>query len=150
MTSNSEIIEGLNDLLTKNYDSEAGYKNALENTESLNLKAFFRTRADQRYEFGHEIKELIKSLGGTPQKGTSLAGDVHRVWIDFKTALSFEKEESILEECERGEEYCLEEYDEFLSEHTLPSDVRNVIVDQRNKVANSIKRVEELEEVVDN
>lgn len=149
MTSNSEIVEGLNDLLEKNYDAEAGYKNALENTESPRLKAFFISKADQRYEFGHQIKAEIKKLGGTPDKGTSITGDLHRAWIDFKTALSFNDDESILEECERGEEACLEEYNEFLTENTLSADLRNVINKQRNGVAATLRSVDALEDSVD-
>lgn len=149
MTSNSEIIDGLNGLLTKNYDAEAGYKNALQNSESPTLKTFFKSRADQRYQFGHEIKEHINKLGGTPNKGTSLTGDAHRTWIDFKTALSFNKEESILEECERGEEACLEEYNNFLTEHSLPADIRTTIASQRDKVAISLEKVDIMEDVVE-
>lgn len=149
MTSNSEIVEGLNDLLEKNYDAEAGYKNALENTDSPRLKTFFRSKADQRYNFGHQIKAEIKKLGGTPNKGTSVTGDLHRAWIDFKTALSFNEDESILEECERGEERCLEEYNEFLKENALSTDLRAVITQQRDGVAAALRSVDALEEMVD-
>jgi len=144
-----EVIDGLNGLLTKNYDSEAGYKNALSNSSSPTLKSFFKKKVDQRYQFGHEIKELIKGLGGVPEKGTSVPGSIHRTWIDFKTALSFDNEEAILEECERGESYCLEQYNDFLNNNALTAEVRAAITSQRDKVASALRKVDALEDVVD-
>jgi uncharacterized protein (TIGR02284 family) len=145
MSNQSELIEGLNGLLTKNYDAEAGYKEAAENTGSPILTNFFKEKAAQRYQFGHEIKLEIKSLGGKPDKGTSLIGDAHRTWINFKSALAFNTEEAILEECERGEKASVEEYDNFLTKHDMPASTRNIVLNQRNKINQSLRRVEVLE-----
>jgi len=84
---NLRITNKLNDLLQKNYDSEMGFKKAAENIESTNIKSYFNGRAEKRYAFGHELKAEIKSLGGTPEKGTSMTGDLHRAWIDFRRTL---------------------------------------------------------------
>lgn len=144
--NNDKIIARLNDLLTKNYDSEKGYKYAAERVESTNLKSIFERRAQQRYKFGHELKNEIKNLGGTPDKGTSWTADLHRGWINIKSALSFDTDESILEECERGEQACIDEYNEVLEDTTLPIGLRSVIENQRNSVKMALRQVEVLEE----
>lgn len=149
MKNTTEVISGLNDLLAKNYDAESGYKKALEQTDNATLKAFFGDRANQRYRFGKDIKAAIKELGGTPDKGTTIAGDLHRAWIDFKTALSFDNEESILEECERGEENSLNAYNEFLQKNAIPASLHKTISDQRNLIKKSIKKLEIYEERFD-
>ncbi|MEM1119158.1 MAG: DJ-1/PfpI/YhbO family deglycase/protease [Bacteroidota bacterium] len=147
--NNEDLIEGLNELLTKNYDAESGYQQALEKTDSAKLKTFFGDRAAQRLRFGKEIKEVIRSLGGTPEKGTSLTGDLHRKWIDFRTALSSETEELVIEECERGEESSLEAYNEFLEQYALPVHLHQKIVAQRNMIQEALQKLDIYEEQYD-
>lgn len=142
-----EIVNGLNDLLKRNYDAEAGYKQVMENTDSPRLNSYFKDQAQQRYSFGHEIKDLIHRMGGSPDKGTSMKGDIHRGWINFKSMISTNDEKAMLKECERGEQSSVETYDEFLDNHNPPHDIKNAIKQQRNKILGSLTRVEELEEV---
>lgn len=149
MSNADKIISSLNSLLTKNYDSEKGYKEAAEKTESPRLKAIFTRRAEQRYRFGHELKAELKALGGTPDKGTSVLGDLHRGWINFKTLFTSETDEAILEECARGEEACLEEYNEVLENTALTVSTRGVVENQRNSVKMALTQVEALEEAID-
>jgi len=146
---NQKIIEGLNDLLTKNYDSERGYKNASSKTDNPALAAFFRSSASSRYSFGHQIKDHISSLGGKPDKGTSVAGDLHNAWINFKTALSFDKEESMLEAIETGEEACLKDYKEFLDMDGVPANIRNTIERQKNQISYALNKVDRLEDLIE-
>ena len=149
MTDSQKIVEGLNDLLEKNYDAEKGYKTAADNTDSTRLKSFFQSHAEQRYGFGHQIKDAIAQLGGEPDKGGSVTGAVHRGWINFKSALSLSDEEAILEECERGEINAVNAYDEFLRDHNLPVWLSKKIYDQRNGIARSLTKVQVMEEQYD-
>jgi uncharacterized protein (TIGR02284 family) len=145
--NNSKIVEGLNELLAKNYDAEKGFKEVANKTDSAALATLFRVKASQRYDFGHDIKNMISSLGGEVSKGTSTLGDMHRAWINFKTIFSLNKEESILNEIETGEEAAIREYNKFLENRDLPEFVRIKITSQRNAIKRTLKRVEVLEEV---
>ena len=147
--NNTNVIEGLNDLLAKNYDSERGYKNAASKSENSILSAFYRQKASQRYTFGHQIKEHISELGGEADKGTSVAGDMHNAWINFKTALSFDKEDALLDAIEDGEEACINDYKEFLEMDNVPGNIRSTIAQQKTQVANALRRVEEFEDRFD-
>lgn len=62
------------------------------------LKKYFSKQAQQRYDFGHELKEEIKSFGQMVDKGGSFTGAAHRAWMDAKALVSTENEESMLEE----------------------------------------------------
>lgn len=148
MNYNEKIVDQLNDLLTKNYDSEKGYALAAKETDSAALKSIFTRRAEQRYRYGHELKAEIKRLGGEPDKGTSTLGDLHRGWINIKSALSLNTDEAILEECGRGEEACLEEYNEVLNDTNLPISTRSVVENQRNSIQMALHQVENLEEAI--
>jgi hypothetical protein len=57
------------------------------------------------------------------------------------------KEESILNEIETGEEAAIREYNKFLETRDLPEFVRIKITSQRNAIKRTLKRVEVLEEV---
>lgn len=146
MNNQEQTINHLNDLLTRNYDAEAGYKQAAEKVENPQLKTFLQNRATQRYDFGHELKNEIKNLGGDPEKGTSFQADMHRAWIGMKDALT-SGDEAICEECVRGEKSFVEEYEEALrdSQH-MPNSVTNLIQNQLTNAKNALNEVEQMKD----
>lgn len=137
---NDKIIECLNDLLTKAYDAEQGFKQAAANAESHpSLVNFFERQSKMRNIFGHELKAAITQYGGTPDKGSSVLAKAHQVWISVKGALAPDHDgEAILAECVRGETAALEDYDEKLKCPDLPEDVKGLIRKQRDSIASSL------------
>ena len=106
---NDKVVSLLNELLTKNYDAEKGYKEVGEKIEHVSLKSYFENQAQNRYDFGHQIKALISKYGGEPDKGTSITGDLHRFWISIRDAFT-NGDKAIYAEAIRGEEAFSEEY----------------------------------------
>ena len=147
MNYTEEVGNKLNNLLEKNYDAEAGYKAAKENVNSTWAKDFFARQAQERYNFGHELKEEIRSFGQEPDKGTSIKGDAHRTWMNIKSTLSSDNEEAILEEAIRGEKTALEEYNEVINESTLPASTRNVLTKHRDNIQTALNSVSRMEEI---
>ncbi|MAZ26641.1 MAG: hypothetical protein CL868_06125 [Cytophagaceae bacterium] len=145
MSYSNEIAKELNELLEKNYDAEAGYKKAAEDVKNQALKNYFTSRAKDRYDFGHQLKDEIKSFGESPEKGTSLKGDLHRSWMDLKSAFSSDKEESILEEAVRGEKAAIEDYNKIIAKNDLPPSTENLIIRQRNSVESALDEIKSLE-----
>ncbi|WP_300433948.1 PA2169 family four-helix-bundle protein [Christiangramia sp.] len=145
MSYSNEISKKLNELLEKNYDAEKGYKLAAEKVKDERLKNFFSQRAQERYDFGHELKSEIKNFGETPNKGSSLAGDAHRSWMNLKASLSSDKDESILEETIRGEKAAVEEYEDILKESEIPASTGNILMKQKNAIVASLNEVKTLE-----
>lgn len=145
MKYSEKVASQLNELLEKNYDAEKGYKTAAENVKNNDLKAYFNNRAQERYNFGHEIKNEIKSFGETPDKGTSIKGDLHRTWMNIKSALSANSEESILEETIRGEKAAAEEYNEVLKETSLPLSTTTVLKKHRDNISEALNDVKRFE-----
>ena len=149
--NNEKTIECLNDLLTKSYDAEEGFKKAAERaTGHPDLARFFKNQSYMRLTFGHEIKAAITQYGGVPDKGSSIAAKAHQVWIAVKDSLTAEDDgEAILEECVRGEQAALADYDDKLNRQDLPPDVRDLISKQRASVANSLSTTKAMEKAAD-
>lgn len=130
---NDKVVSLLNDLITKNYDAEKGYKEAAEKVEHTSLKSYFEHQAKNRYDFGHELKAVIAKYGGEPEKGTSVVGDLHRTWIAIRDAFT-SGDKAIYDECIRGEEAFSKEYEDMLTDENLPNDVRDLIRKQKDSV----------------
>lgn len=146
MSTKDKVLKKLNELLTRNYDAEYGYKEAAEDVKDPKLKKVFKTYVEQRYKFGHDIKGEIMNLGGDPEKakGTSVAGDIHRKWMDLKKTITSHNEEVILEECRRGEMVTWQDYNEVLGLEDLPPTTRTVLEDHKRKIDEAIYDIMEL------
>jgi len=147
-TYTEEVGKKLNDLLERTYDAEKGYKNAAENVKHSGLKNYFNTKAKQRYDFGHELKNEIKAFGQEVDKGGSVTGALHRAWMDTKALFSSDNEESMLEESIRGEKAALEEYCQVISETSLPSTTKNVLEKQKSKIEVGLDTIKRLEDTI--
>ena len=141
---NDKVVSLLNDLLTKNYDAEKGYQEAGEKIEHTSLKSYFDHQAKNRYDFGHQIKSLISKYGGEPDKGTSVTGDLHRVWISIRDAFSG-GDEAIYKEAIRGEKAFSEEYGEMLTDEVLPQDVKDMVTTQKASVDKALASLHTME-----
>ncbi|WP_300026686.1 PA2169 family four-helix-bundle protein [uncultured Maribacter sp.] len=146
-TYTEEVGNKLNELLEKTYDAEKGFKKAAENTEHTQLKAFFETKAKQRYDFGHELKSEIKTFGQEIDKGDSITGKAHRAWMDVKALFSSDSAEAMLEEAIRGEKAAIEEYDDVLEDTSLPSTTATVLRSQKEAIKNGLSNIKMLEDI---
>lgn len=148
--SHDELVDNLQELLEKNYDAEKGFKNALENSENPHLKNFFKSMALQKNKFATELDHLIRTLNAKPIEKGSTSGKLHRTWMDLKTALSSNKDESVLEECIRGEKASEEEYEDKLKDNLFPPEVNQVLNRHLNEIRNTIAEVKTLEDLQEN
>lgn len=142
--SNKKAVDALNELIEKNYDAEAVYKEAVTDVKNHELKDFFTKSVEQRYEFGHELKSEIAKLGGTPEKGTSIAGDVHRLWINLKSLVVGKDVEAVINECERGQEATIADYEKVLKMDEVPMEAQTVIDKHLQLIRSSLEHLEEL------
>ena len=145
METNKELINHLNELLEKNVDAVRGYKEAAKDVKNPSLKTFLERNASSRQSFVQDLKQEVVSLGGDPKDDTSVAADLHRGWINFKTALSGNDEESVLEECIRGEEAALKEYDSVMKDYEIPQGLRSKMQTQRDQIQQTHTELKSME-----
>ncbi|MUP45728.1 PA2169 family four-helix-bundle protein [Gramella sp. BOM4] len=149
--SHKNLVNALNTLLEKNYDAEKGFKKAMEHADSPRLKQFLKQQAVQRNHFATELDKQIHMLNEHPRetsKGSTMA-NIHRFWIDVKTAISKNDDESILEECLRGEKSSLKEYEEKLDKLMLTPEVKKLLEDHRDKISRTLREIKVLEDLYD-
>ena len=96
--SNDDVISTLNGLIETCKDGQEGFKEAAEGVERSDLKSLFFEFAQQRAQFAGELQTLVQSLGGDPENTGSIAGSLHRGWINIKSAVTGKDEAAILNE----------------------------------------------------
>lgn len=137
----------LNDLLEKNYDAEKGFNKASENAKHSGLKSYFKNKAQERYNFGHQLKSELKNFGEEPEKGGSAVGAAHRTWMEVKSWFSSDTDEAMLEEAIRGEKASVEEYHDVLGETTLPASTRDILQSQKTSIEHGLSNIKRLEDL---
>ena len=141
--TNDEIISTLNDLIETSKDGEYGFKTCAEDVKDLELKQVFTAAAQRCAEGANELQEQVRLLGGDPDKHSSVAGTLHRVWVDIKAAITGKDEQGVLEECERGEDVAKKAYENALAKG-LPDNIRSIVQRQYQGVVENHDRVRDL------
>ncbi len=145
MKYTEKITNRLKDILEKSLDAKKGYTTAKENVSNLELKNYFDDRANERSDFAEKLQSELKTYGENPDMSTSFTADAHRIWMNFRTALSSNDEEAILQEIIRGEEAAIEEYDTLLEETTLPKSTYDLIMKQRSRIIAALEDAKHFE-----
>jgi uncharacterized protein (TIGR02284 family) len=137
------VISTLNDLVETSKDGEHGFRTAAEDTKTPELRAVFLARAEDCAKGAADLQHLISRLGGNPQERGSIAGAVHRGWVNLKAAAAGRTDLAILEECERGEDVAKARYRKALDEK-LPDDILSIVQRQYDAVQRNHDQVRDL------
>ena len=143
---NKEAISILNDLIETSKDGQEGFKSCAEDIKHPELKALFAKRSADCAAAAVELQAQVRALGGDPETSTSVAGDLHRRWVDVKSVFTGKDEEAVLNEAERGEDHALKAYKEALekiSKHNLVG-IRDLVERQYHGVQRNHDQVKAL------
>ncbi|QQS42078.1 MAG: PA2169 family four-helix-bundle protein [Acidobacteriota bacterium] len=143
MMEKNEIIEHLNDLIQSNKDSEEGFKTAADGVDNEQMKALFMELSNQRAHFARELQDVVKQYGGEPQDDGSIAGSLHKGWMNIKSAVTGNDETAILNEAERAEDFAVDAYEKAMKEG-LPQSVSDVVSREYHLVKAAHDRVKAL------
>jgi uncharacterized protein (TIGR02284 family) len=141
---NDDMISTLNELIEICKDGENGFRSAAEGISDSELQSLFRSYSEQRALFASELRTEVRRLGGNPEKTGSVAGAMHRGWINIKSAVTGEDEAAIIAECERGEDAAVAAYEEALAKD-LSSEAKAVVRRQYAQVQQAHDRIRALE-----
>jgi uncharacterized protein (TIGR02284 family) len=140
----AELIECLNDLIQTCRDGESGFQTAAEHAKDADLKRLFSACSVQRAQFAFELESEVRHLGGTPSKLGSVSAAFHRGWMNIKSIVTGGSDDAIIEECERGENAAVENYQRVLKQN-LPPNVLPVAKHQFTELKRSHDRLRGLE-----
>lgn len=132
MQNNEKAIGLINDLIELNNDRIAGFEKALSDIddENVDLKALFQDYATQSRKYTQELTVLVANYGGEVETGTSVAGTLHRVWIDVKALFGGSDRVSILSEAERGEDAIKKGYETAVRDGSIPTAAMPTLIEQ--------------------
>lgn len=127
------FVKVLNDLIETSKDGEKGFLAAANDAENPELRELFSKRSQDCASAATELQAIVAQAGGKPEDGGSVAGALHRGWVNLKASVAGRNDLAILEECERGEDVAKKRYADALEED-LPDNVRSVIKRQYDGV----------------
>ena len=140
---NNDVISTLNDLIETCKDGEHGFRTCAEDIKDAQMKSFFTTRAQSCAEAAAELQQEVRTLGGNPETSSSIAGALHRRWVDIKGLVTGKDDEAILNECERGEDVAKRSYETALGK-SLPANIKTIVERQYNGVLKNHDQVKAL------
>ncbi|MCP2070869.1 UNVERIFIED_ORG: uncharacterized protein (TIGR02284 family) [Pseudomonas lini] len=143
---NKESISVLNDLIETSKDGQEGFKTCAEDVKHPELKTLFVQRAADCAAAAAELQAAVRALGGDPETSTSVAGDMHRRWVDVKAMFTGKGEEAVLNEAERGEDHAKKAYEQALekiNKHNLVG-IRDLVERQYHGVQRNHDQVKAL------
>lgn len=138
-----DITSVLNELVETSKDGEKGFRAAAEDTKNAELRTVFMRRAEDCARGASDLQQIVTRLGGKPEQGGSIAGAMHRGWVDLKSKVAERDDLAILEECERGEDVAKAKYRDALQE-ALPDDIRTVVQRQYDGVVKNHDQIRDL------
>jgi uncharacterized protein (TIGR02284 family) len=144
MTDTNKVITALNQLIETCKDGEKGYREAADGIHNGYFHILFKEYARQRGQFVSQLRTQVRFLGGEPERKGSVAGTLHRGWMNLRTALNRGKDELIVVECERGEEAAVHHYEQVLKLDLLP-ETRSLIEEQLEEIKATLNRVKAME-----
>jgi uncharacterized protein (TIGR02284 family) len=145
--THKETVNVLQGIIEKNYDAEKGYKKAMQDAKNPVLKGFLQQQAAQRSRFATAIDQKLRQLGETPKESGSVAGTLHRAWIDIKSSLSGNDDEAVLKEVIRGEKASVDEYKDVLKKHNLAPEITLELQSQLGDIQNTLNKVKRIEDI---
>jgi uncharacterized protein (TIGR02284 family) len=147
MMNQDDPISVIEKLIETNRDGEKGYKDAAEHIKRPDLKAFFMEQSAERGRLARELEAELARLGKTGKKESgSVAGAMHRAWIDTKANLGG-GDHTILESVEQGEDSAKEAYEKALSA-SLPSEVQVIVRRQAESIRSAHDRVKSMRDAL--
>lgn len=143
--TNDHVISTLNNLIETCKDGQQGFLQAADSIKNPEIRALFRTYSQQRAQFLTELQAEVRRMGGDPADSGSVAGALHRGWINLKAAITGQSEKAIIAEAERGEDSAVRNYEEA-RQTGLPPAIQSIVERQYIQVKSAHDRVRALEQ----
>ncbi|RZM22290.1 MAG: PA2169 family four-helix-bundle protein [Pedobacter sp.] len=152
MENNAVNREILNDLIEINNDRVAGYEKAIEElkNEDSDLKTLFVEMVGQSFKLKAALAQEVQVLGGEAETGTTTSGKIYRAWMDVKAVFTGHDRETVLNNCEFGEDAAQKAYRMALATEGLSAHLNSLVTEQKADLRTSHDRIKALRDQVAN
>ncbi len=135
-----QLLHELNRLQRRLYESYREFNTTQDNLDSEELIDYFQQQATRRKGFYEGIRDRIEVLGEIPENVTRPFGDAaDEIFTDIKSFFSNEDDKLILQEAVQVERRLLGAYDQVLEVKTVRPELRQILEEQRKKVAEDLE-----------
>jgi uncharacterized protein (TIGR02284 family) len=140
---NKEI---LNDLIEINNDRVAGYEKAIEDLKDgdSDLKSLFVAMIGQSHKHKATLAQEVQVLGADAETGTTASGKIYRAWMDVKAVFTGHDRQTVLNNCEFGEDAAQKAYKMALETEGLSAHLRSTITEQKADLRTSHDKIKGL------
>ncbi|MDR6486531.1 uncharacterized protein (TIGR02284 family) [Chryseobacterium vietnamense] len=142
-------ISVLNDLLHIINDRKEGFEKVDGKVWEMypDVKDEYEHMISQSKIMKNELINLITEKQGIPEDSTSVAGAVHRTWIDIKNSFTMGNLiESTLENVVFGEKAAIEAYQNALDTGDLSTKSTEIVSEQLRNLKDSYRQFKKIEE----
>jgi uncharacterized protein (TIGR02284 family) len=141
----NQCISLLNGLIEICKDGEKGFREAAEDIDIGYYQILFNEYARQRSQFASALQQEVRKLGGNPDRKGSMAGTLHRGWMNIRSQVNPKTNDTIIVECERGEKNALKNYQNALK-LDLPETLKALILTQYQTIRHTHGRIKAMED----
>jgi len=144
-----QTVSVLNDLLQITNDRIEGFEKVEGKIWEMypDIKDEYDRMISQSKIMKNELMNLIIEKNGDPKDSASLAGAVHRTWIDIKNSFTLGNiEESTLENVVFGERAAIEAYQTALDSGDLCEKSEKIVSEQLQNLKESCHQFKKIEE----
>jgi uncharacterized protein (TIGR02284 family) len=147
--SKAEVIIALNELIRTCKDGEQGFKTCIDDASDRHPQLKMTLEQCQRECAAAvtDLRNVIQTLGGTPEITLSIGAALQRGWLDVRTAIIGKNDAAVLNACERGETGAVDHYRKVL-EMELPTEVRMVVERQYQEFLRNLDKFRQLREEI--
>ncbi|HSC40601.1 MAG TPA: PA2169 family four-helix-bundle protein, partial [Chitinophagaceae bacterium] len=108
------------------------------------LEVLFLSMISQSHQVKNALATEIQTLGGTIANGTTARGKIYRAWMDVKAVFTGHDRETILSNCEAGEDAAQKAYTSALQEEGIPAFIRELLEEQQIELKASHDEIKSL------
>ena len=146
MKTTTISTEVLNDLVQINNDRIEGYEKARKELKDgdADLKSLFLNMIKESQKYKMALATEIAALGEDIETGTTTSGKIYRGWMDVKALFTGHDRQTVLNNCEFGEDAAQNAYKLALEVEDLPAHIRTLISDQKSSLRTSHDEVKRL------
>jgi len=146
MENNQKLAEVLNDLIQINNDRVTGYEKALKELKGndKDQRDIFTGYIDQSRSLRNALGTEVQTLGVKMDDGTTTSGKIYRAWMEVKALFTGNDRQTILNNCEYGEDAAQKAYRDALKTDKLPAYLFALINRQKEELKQAHDEIKSL------
>lgn len=122
-----QLVFTLNHLIEVGKDGELTCMTGAREVYDADMRGILTGTAETCRNSVTELQALVSSLGAVPRDRGSIAGTMHRDWMEVMHIIAPHNDDAVLQLCEREEKAARREYRSALTKD-MPEEIRSVLL----------------------